>query len=197
MITWLRGLSLLRFPSLVRDLGERRMHLDRLLAIQRSYPNAKLDRDVRLVAHAPDRLELGNEVRIEGGTVLVFGDSHNGFGRISIGATTWVGEYNNLRASGDADILVGSGCLISQFCTLVGTNHARRRGHGIQIQGPDLTRCGVVLEDDVWLGAAVTVTPGVTVGTGAVIGAGAVVTTDVPSDEIWGGVPARKIGERE
>lgn len=39
--------------------------------------------------------------------------------------------------------------------------------------------------------------PGVTVGYGAVVAAGAVVTKDVPPLEIWAGVPARKIGERQ
>jgi acetyltransferase-like isoleucine patch superfamily enzyme len=32
----------------------------------------------------------------------------------------------------------------------------------------------------VWIGAAVTVTPGVTIGRGSVVGAGAVVARDVP-----------------
>lgn len=40
------------------------------------------------------------------------------------------------------------------------------------------------------------VTAGVTVGEGAVIAAGAVVIHDIPAYEVWGGVPARKIGER-
>ena len=35
--------------------------------------------------------------------------------------------------------------------------------------------------------------PGVTIGDNCVIAAGAVVTKNVPSGEVWGGVPARKI----
>ncbi len=39
------------------------------------------------------------------------------------------------------------------------------------------------------------VLPGVTIGENAVVAAGAVVRCDVPAFEVWGGVPARKIGE--
>jgi hypothetical protein len=42
------------------------------------------------------------------------------------------------------------------------------------------THAPIVIEDDVWIGAAVTVTPGVTIGRGSVVGAGAVVAKDVP-----------------
>jgi acetyltransferase-like isoleucine patch superfamily enzyme len=50
---------------------------------------------------------------------------------------------------------------------------------------------------DVWLGCNVTVLKGVNIGGGAVIAAGAVVTKSIPPYEIWGGVPAKKIGERK
>lgn len=49
----------------------------------------------------------------------------------------------------------------------------------------------VVIEDDVWVGANVTILKGVTVGRGAVIAAGAVVTKSCPPYSIVGGVPAR------
>lgn len=38
--------------------------------------------------------------------------------------------------------------------------------------------------------------PGVTVGNRVVVAAGAVVTKDIPDNEIWAGVPAVKIGDR-
>jgi acetyltransferase-like isoleucine patch superfamily enzyme len=53
-----------------------------------------------------------------------------------------------------------------------------------------------VIEDDVWIGAHVTVLKGVRVGSGAVLGAGAVVTRDVPAGAIVAGVPAKVIGYR-
>ena len=54
----------------------------------------------------------------------------------------------------------------------------------------------VIIEEDVWCGANVTILKGVTIGKGSVIAAGAVVTKNVGENEIWGGVPARKIKNR-
>lgn len=54
-----------------------------------------------------------------------------------------------------------------------------------------------VVGNGVWIGANVVVLRGVQIGDGAVIAAGAVVTKDVARNEIWGGVPARKIGCRK
>ena len=53
-----------------------------------------------------------------------------------------------------------------------------------------------VLEDDVWIGARVTILKGVRVGRGSIVAAGAVVTKDVPPYSIVGGVPAKVIRQR-
>jgi acetyltransferase-like isoleucine patch superfamily enzyme len=50
-----------------------------------------------------------------------------------------------------------------------------------------------VIEDDVWIGARVTVLKGVRIGRGAIVAAGALVSRDVPPYTIVGGVPARPI----
>lgn len=54
----------------------------------------------------------------------------------------------------------------------------------------------VVIEDDVWCGANVTILKGVTIGHGCVVAAGAVVTQSFPPYSIIGGVPAKLIKMR-
>jgi acetyltransferase-like isoleucine patch superfamily enzyme len=55
-------------------------------------------------------------------------------------------------------------------------------GHPVEVDErfDFITHAPIVIEDDVWIGAAATVTPGVTIGRGSVVGAGAVVAKDVP-----------------
>lgn len=58
----------------------------------------------------------------------------------------------------------------------------------------NLNRRGrIVVGDDAWIGASVTILPGVRIGEGAIVGAGSVVTKDVPPGQIVAGVPARVI----
>lgn len=54
----------------------------------------------------------------------------------------------------------------------------------------------VVIEDDVWCGANVTILKGVTIGRGSVVAAGAVVTKSCPPYSIIGGVPAKVLKRR-
>ncbi|MGN6129304.1 MAG: sugar O-acetyltransferase [Nocardioidaceae bacterium] len=60
-----------------------------------------------------------------------------------------------------------------------------------------ITHAPIVIEDDVWIGAAATITPGVRVGRGSVVGAGAVVAKDVPPLSVVTGtsvVERRRLG---
>lgn len=54
----------------------------------------------------------------------------------------------------------------------------------------------VYINDHAWISSRVIVLPGVTVGEGGVAAAGAIVTKDIPPFEVWGGVPAKKLRNR-
>jgi acetyltransferase-like isoleucine patch superfamily enzyme len=56
-----------------------------------------------------------------------------------------------------------------------------------------ITAEGIVVEDDVWIGAGAIITDGVRICKGAVVAAGAVVTQDVPPYTVVGGVPAKAL----
>jgi len=54
----------------------------------------------------------------------------------------------------------------------------------------------IVINDDVWIGACVTILKGVTLGEGSIVAAGSLVRTDVSPYTIVAGVPAKKIRDR-
>lgn len=51
----------------------------------------------------------------------------------------------------------------------------------------------VKIEDDVFIGTNCIICKGVSIGSRSIVAAGSVVTRSIPSDEIWGGNPAKKI----
>jgi acetyltransferase-like isoleucine patch superfamily enzyme len=51
----------------------------------------------------------------------------------------------------------------------------------------------IVIEDNVWIGADVTVLPGITIGKNSIIGAASVVTKNVPPNTIMVGSPAKAV----
>ena len=73
-------------------------------------------------------------------------------------------------------ISIGDRVLIGPRVTLSTAGHPADPGERYDY----ITHAPIVIEEDVWIGAAATITPGVTIGRGSVVGAGAVVAKDVP-----------------
>jgi acetyltransferase-like isoleucine patch superfamily enzyme len=73
-------------------------------------------------------------------------------------------------------ITIGDRVLIGPRVTL------STAGHPVELEEryDFITHAPIVLEDDVWIGAAATITAGVRIGRGSVVGAGATVAQDVP-----------------
>lgn len=93
-------------------------------------------------------------------------------------------------------VSLGKYVMVGPHVAIVGGDHQfDKPGVPIIFSGrPELKP--TIIEDDAWLGYNATIIAGVRIGRGAIVAAGAVVTKDVPPYEIYGGVPARKIGER-
>lgn len=98
----------------------------------------------------------------------------------------------NLRAAGGR-IELGRATAVGQNCVLVAANHATGTGRPHLMSPWNEERTGVILGDNVWVGANCTLLPGTRIGDSAVIAAGSVVRGAVPAGEIWGGVPARRL----
>ncbi|AFY54444.1 acetyltransferase (isoleucine patch superfamily) [Rivularia sp. PCC 7116] len=107
------------------------------------------------------------------------------------------GTFIGVGASvaGPGNVKIGKRCLIAARCGIFANNH-KYADPSRYIADQGVTCQGITIEDDCWLGHAVTVVDGVTIGKGSVIGAGAVVTKDIPPYSIAVGTPARVIKSR-
>lgn len=95
-------------------------------------------------------------------------------------------------------IRIGSQVAVAANCTFAPVNHAfRERGRPIREQGFLPSRGGIVVEDDVWIGANCVLLDGAVLRQGCVIGAGSVVRGEVAAYSVNAGVPLRVIGWRE
>ncbi len=138
--------------------------------------------------------------------------------RIVIGAHTQVYDFVVIRAvGGDGDVVIGEHCYINPHCTLysgagirfgdyvlvgpgcsiVPANHAfERTDVEIRKQGFMPPKGGVVVENDVWIGAHCVLLDGTYIESGAVIAAGSVVSGRIGGNSVWGGNPCRLIRAR-
>lgn len=130
-------------------------------------------------------IHLGDKIRIRAIHLPVELASLPG-GTLTIGDKTFINSGVSICAQ--QSVTIGRNCAIGNMSLIMDTDFHTPGDH---TRWPEARP--VVLEDDVWLGARVTVLKGVTIGQGAVVAAGAVVTKDVAPRTVVGGVPAKLI----
>jgi acetyltransferase-like isoleucine patch superfamily enzyme len=139
----------------------------------------------------PGGIEIGaGSIVMHGAVLHVYNFRGIPHAKIKIGRNSLIGEYTVIRGQGG--VTIGDRVYTSPFTQIIAVNHVFDDPE-IPFVDQGITAEGIVIEDDVWLGASVVITDGVRVGKGAVVAAGAVVTKDVPPHTVVGGVPARPI----
>lgn len=152
-----------------------------------------------------DSVSIFKSYRIEAGEGAI----------ISLGTGVHFREGARLYAGKNAKIIIDAGCyfnhdvsivaleavtigkdsIFGPYCYVSDNNHGFDKGVLIKKQKQQ-TR-PVSIGSDVWLGVGATLLKGGRIGDGAVVGARSVVTKEVPDNEIWAGIPARRLSCRQ
>lgn len=141
----------------------------------------------------PHQLSLGNNCNLEHNIYFKYDGIWKSDASIIIEDDVFIGagcEFNS-----NCGIRIGQFSNIASGCRFIDHDHGIKAGERIGSQ-PSV-KGNIKLHEDVWLGCNVVILKGVCIGKGAVVGAGSVVTKSIPANEIWAGVPARKIGDRK
>lgn len=109
---------------------------------------------------------------------------------------------NNVRIKPNSVILtVGNGKLIIKDnsgsavgLTVVASNHRQKPGNLFDGSNSDNEYKDIIIEEDVWIGANVTLLSGAHIGRGAIVGAGSVIRKIVPPYATVVGNPSKVIG---
>jgi virginiamycin A acetyltransferase len=140
----------------------------------------------------------GSEIVIEDGAYIdafvklkaAGGTGHVRIGRncsINSGVVMYIG--NGIKIG--ADVAIGANT------TFAPTNHEfRSRDLPIREQRFLASRGGIVIEDDVWIGANCVLLDGTILRKGCVLGAGSLVRSELPAYSINYGQPAKTVGYR-
>ena len=123
---------------------------------------------------------------------------------VSIGRYSYVGNQCLM-----VNVKIGNFCSIADNCYIGAENHPLMRVSTSPVfhQGKNVLKknfanfekieaATTTIGNDVWIGRGSSVKSGVTIGNGAIVGMGSVVTKNIPSYEIWAGIPAKKIRDR-
>lgn len=138
--------------------------------------------------------------------------------RLVIGARSVIDSFVKVKpAGGSGDVVIGEDCVVNSGCVfysgngitignavsiaancvLAPANHEYADPDTlIQQQGFRASKGGILIEDDVWIGAGAVILDGARIGRGAVIGAMTLVRGDVPAYAIAAGNPMTLRGSR-
>jgi len=146
-------------------------------------------------------------------------DIEDGPHRIVIGANSVVDSFVKIESAGaSGDLVIGAHVVINSGCVItagngmtIGSNTAiaancvfsairpayAEKDRLIRDQHFQPSRGGIIIEEDVWIGAGCIILEGAILRRGCVIAAASLVDNEVPAYSVQGGNPLRLLGWRK
>jgi len=176
---WSRGRGLAQLLKRMVLMTDRRVSVGK---------NSRIALMAQLDTSGGGHIHLGHRCDVHSHAIL----STNG-GFVELGDDCSVNPFAVLYGHGGLSI--GNGVRIAAHAVLIPANHLTQAHAPIFTQG--LSKKGIRVADDVWIGAGAVVLDGVELARGSVVAAGAVVSRNTEAFGIYAGVPARAIGRRQ
>lgn len=155
---------------------------------------------VRIGAHSlvecisRDGITLGRNFKLGAFSRMIASGTLGDLGRgITVGDNVGISEFAYLGGAGG--LRIGSDVIVGQYFSTHPENHVFADPDRL-IRDQGVTRAGIEIGPDCWIGAKVTVLDGVTLGRGCVVAAGSVVNRSFADFSVIGGVPARLLRQR-
>lgn len=189
-----RVLWLLRVPRLPKCDSSVRIHP---MAMFEGFPeNVTLGKGViigpyaQIYCHKSGFIKIGDNSYIGENSIVHTGKKH---GSVTIGSDCTVQSFSIVHGHGSCTI--GNGVRIASHSVIIPATHRfDETTRPISEQG--LSKHGIRIEDNVWIGTGSIILDGVTIGAGAVVGAGSLVNKSLPSGSVSVGSPARPVSNR-
>jgi|TARA_B110000046_G_C12769484_1_gene304288 acetyltransferase-like isoleucine patch superfamily enzyme len=155
--------------------------------------NISISNNMRIGSHSRIEAEKGSVTIGDNCQIYRFSQILTYKAQITIGSFNSIHPYVSI--TGPGNINIGSYVRIAPGAVIVAGSHVfEDPSKPIHHQG--MKSKGIIIEDDVWIGAKATILDGVTIAKGTVVGTNAVVTKSTKPYEIYVGVPAKSIGKR-
>lgn len=138
---------------------------------------------------------LNRNIRFGKNVILYPNVSFEGNGPIYLGDNVKIGTNTILSSNQKGGLRIGNNTIIAGNSYIIDSNHSTDLS--LPIQKQSLQSKEVVIGEDVWIAANVTVIKGGKIGNGVVIGANSLVNSEIVDNTIAYGNPAKKMKERK
>ncbi|MBC7690597.1 MAG: acyltransferase [Methylotenera sp.] len=173
---WIKGWLLRPYWKLCAHFGGTRLQIGKRFSLQG-----------QLKLSGPGTVILGDDVIMD---AVCTPFTHSRTAVIQIGSCCFV---NGTRFGCSERIDIGDECILADARIMDTDFHAVHRNRNLPGMRPEVAP--IRIGRNVWIAAGSAVLKGITIGSHSVIAFGSVVTRDVPEGRIYGGNPARDLGE--
>jgi acetyltransferase-like isoleucine patch superfamily enzyme len=117
-------------------------------------------------------------------------------GTVSFGLECAISSFDHF-STGEGDIIVGDYVRFAPNCTIVGGTKQVSDRSKLIVDQSEIEPNGIIIGNDVLVGAGSVILPASKISRGVVVGAGSIVNGEIPEYAIVAGSPAKIIGYRE